>query len=97
MVGMGVVNVVLVPRGCSVFSAIGLLISVANYLTHSPLVPHIRVNELGHQLVHLMACRLFCAKPLPEPMLAYCQLDSREQISLKVESKLYHIHSRKCI
>ena len=29
-----------------------------------------------------MACRLFGAKPLPEPMLAYCQLDSWEQISM---------------
>ena len=27
-----------------------------------------------------MACRLFGAEPLPEPMLAYCQLDSWEQI-----------------
>ena len=26
-------------------------------------------------LVQVMACRLFGAKPLPEPMLAYCQLD----------------------
>ena len=25
-------------------------------------------------LVQVMACRLFGAKPLPEPMLAYCQL-----------------------
>ena len=23
-------------------------------------------------LVQVMACRLFCAKPLPEPVLAYC-------------------------
>ena len=34
-----------------------------------------------------MACRLFGAKPLPEPMLAYCQLDSWEQTSVKFESK----------
>ena len=44
-----------------------------------------------------MACRLFGAKPLPEPMLAYCQLDSLEQISMKFESWFYHFHSRKCI
>ena len=25
-------------------------------------------------LVHVMACRLFGAKPLPEPMLVYCQI-----------------------
>ena len=30
-----------------------------------------------------MACRLFGAKPLPEPMLTYCQLDPREQFSVK--------------
>ena len=34
-------------------------------------------------LVQLMACRLFGAKPLPEPMLTYCQLDSYEQTSVK--------------
>ena len=28
---------------------------------------------------------LFDAKPLPEPMLAYCQLDTWERISLKFE------------
>ena len=44
-----------------------------------------------------MACRLFGAKPLPEPMLAYCQLDSWEQISVKFESELYHFHSIKSI
>ena len=30
-----------------------------------------------------MDCRLLGAKPLPEPVLAYCQLDSWEQISVK--------------
>ena len=30
-----------------------------------------------------MACRLFSAKPLPKPMLAYCQLDAWKQISVK--------------
>ena len=51
----------------------------------------------GSALVQLMACRLFGAKSLPEPMLAYCQLDSREHISVKFESEFYHFHSRKCI
>ena len=48
-------------------------------------------------LVQVMACGLFGAKPLPEPMLAYCQLDSWEQISLIFESEFCHFHSRKCI
>ena len=39
----------------------------------------------GSSLVHVMACRLLGVKPLPEPMLAYCQLDSWKQISLKFE------------
>ena len=30
-----------------------------------------------------MACRLFGTKPLPEPMLTYCQLDPEEQIAVK--------------
>ena len=51
----------------------------------------------GSALVQVMACRLFGAKPLPEPMLVYCQLDSWEQISVKFESEFYHFRSRKCI
>ena len=51
----------------------------------------------GAALVQVMAYRLFGAKPLSEPVLAYCQLDSWEQLSLKSESEFYHFHSRKCI
>ena len=57
-------------------------------------MPHICVN--GSSLVQAMACRLFGAKPLPEPMLAYCQLDSWEHISVTFESGFYHFNSRKC-
>ena len=32
-----------------------------------------------------MAYRLFGTKPLPEPMLGYCQLDSWKHISVKFE------------
>ena len=39
------------------------------------------------QSVQPMACRLFGAKPLSEPMLSYCQFPPWEQ----------HFHSRKCI
>ena len=41
-----------------------------------------------------MACRLFGAKPLPEPILAYCQLVSSEQISMKFEPEFYHFHPK---
>ena len=38
----------------------------------------------GSSLVQVVACRLFGAKPLPEPMLAYSQLDSWKYISVKL-------------
>ena len=37
----------------------------------------------GSTLVQVMACRLFGAKPLPEPMLLYCQSYPKEHISVK--------------
>ena len=42
-------------------------------------------QSIGSVLIQVMACHLFGAKPLPEPMLAYYQLDSWEQISVKIE------------
>ena len=45
----------------------------------------------------VMACHLFSAKPLPEPMLVYCQSNSWEQVSEKFESEFYYFHSRKCM
>ena len=51
----------------------------------------------GSALVQVMACRLNGAKPLPEPMLTCCPLDSWKQTSVKFESEFYHFHSRKCI
>ena len=47
-------------------------------------------------LVLIMVCRLFGVKPLSEPVLGYCQLNSWEQISVKFEWEFYHFHSRKC-
>ena len=54
-------------------------------------------QRTGSSLVQVMSCRLFGAKPLPEPMMAYCQPDSWEQISVKFKSEFCHFHSRKCI
>ena len=34
-------------------------------------------------MLQIMACHLFGAKPLSEPMLPYCQLDPKEHISVK--------------
>ena len=53
-------------------------------------------QRTGSPLVKIKACRQFGAKPLPEPMLAYCQLDSWEHVSVKFEYKFCHFHSRKC-
>ena len=44
----------------------------------------------GSSLVQVMAWRLFDAKPLPEPMLPYCQLDFWEQIT-------YNLHQNSII
>ena len=51
----------------------------------------------GSALVKVMAWCLLGTKPLHEPMLPYCQLDSWEQNSVKFESEFYHFYSRKCI
>ena len=48
----------------------------------------------GSPLDRVMACRLFSTKPLPEPMLSYCHLDSREQISVKIESVFYSVSEK---
>ena len=34
-------------------------------------------------LLQIKACCLFCAKPLPEPILPFCQLDPKELVSVK--------------
>ena len=62
----------------------------------SPSAAYMR-QWIWSELVQIMACHLFSTKPLPEPMLAYCQLNSWKQISVKFESEFCHFHSRKCI
>ena len=39
-------------------------------------------KKTGPSLVQIMACRLFGAKPLSEPMLNYCQLETCKHISM---------------
>ena len=64
--------------------------------------PKLHFNSLGPSdaymrlyniptLVQIMACRLFGAKPLFEPMLPYCQLDPKEQTSTETKT-LTEIH-----
>ena len=52
---------------------------------------------IGSALVQIMACRLFGAKPLSKSMLVYCQLEPKEQISVKFQSKCKTFHSWKCV
>ena len=47
----------------------------------------------GAALLQVMAFRLFSTKPLPEPMLTYCQLDPWTKTSLKFELKYEAFHS----
>ena len=47
-------------------------------------------------LLQIMACRLFGANPLSEPMLPYCQLDPKQCISVKFHLKFKSFHSRNC-
>ena len=48
-------------------------------------------------LIHIIDCHLFGAAPLPKPMPVHCHSDSREQVSVKFKSELYHLLSIKCI
>ena len=69
--------------------------SVATVLTTHPCVSRcLRVKQLKPKeaymrqwtrpsLVQIMSCRLFGAKALSKPSRAYCQLESREHISMK--------------
>ena len=58
-------------------------------LNSSPLSASYSRQWTWSALVQVMACRLFGAKPLPEPMLAYCQLDSWELKSWNLKRDLY--------
>ena len=61
-------------------------------LTHWDPMKHILPS-----LVHIMACRLFGAMLLPEPMLPYCQLDHEEHISMTFYLKSKSSNLMKCI
>ena len=60
------------PR-CSVFQ---LLWSVNS----SPPSATYMCQWIASSLVQIMACRLFSAKPLPEPMMTYCQLEPSNKL-----------------
>ena len=72
-----------------------LLYSMLLINTSSPSAAYMR-QWTGSALVQVMACRLFGVKPLPEPMLPYCQLGPLEQTSVKFESKDRSFYSINC-
>ena len=49
-------------------------------------------QRTGSAMFQVMACRLFGAKPLPEPNLAYCQLNTWEQTAVKFGLYFWHFH-----
>ena len=51
----------------------------------------------GSTLIRVMACRLFGAKLLCEPVQEYCELDPHEQTAVKSSWKITHLYSMKCI
>ena len=51
-----------------------------------------RVTHTRPAMLHKIACSLIGAKALSESMLDMCQLDSKEQISVKVEWKHNNMH-----
>ena len=64
----------------------------AAILQHIMQYPFHIAQWTGSSLVQVMACRLFGARPLPEPMLVYCPLDSWEKVSVKFEVEFYHFN-----
>ena len=81
---------------------------IFNLLTHICVTRHQWVNAsppnaaymrqcIGSVLIQIMACCLFGARPLPDPVLVYYHLDSLELISVKLKSEFYHFLSDKCI
>ena len=61
-------------------------------LTHQDRVMQICVNEIGHNLVQIMACRLFGVMPLSKRILTYCQMNLEVPNSVKFESWKYNNH-----
>ena len=58
-----------------------------NVLIRRGIVVHICVDRLNRSpLVQVIDCHPFGTKPLPAPMLAYCESDPQEQNSVTIES-----------
>ena len=62
------------------------------YLTHLGRLTHIYESVQMLTMLQIMACRLFGATILSEPMLPYCQFDTKEHYSVKFYLKFVFIH-----
>ena len=78
-------------------SLLHICITQPLWLKWLPEIIHNMHQWTGTSLVQVMTWHLFGTKPLPEPIMAYFELDSWRHISVKFESEFYHFHSRKCI
>ena len=90
----------IVIRGCSnyLFMAQAHYTDESNtFLVHWGRVTQISPRWIVSSLDQILACRLFGAKPLPEPMLKYCQLNHQERISMTFYLKFQSFHSMTCI
>ena len=67
-------------------------------LTRQSRVTHMRVSKKpSAPIVQIMACPLFVARPLSEPMMTHCQFDHKEWPSVKFKSWYNNFHSQKWI
>ena len=64
-----------------------LITFVSCWLSHLPLKCRIYASVNRVDLVQIMACRLFGAKPISKPILGYCQLATWDENSGKFQSK----------
>ena len=76
------------------YNVLTMVLKAYHLLTSPPSAAYMR-QWTGSALFRKMASHLFGIKPLAEPILAYCQLDYWEHISVKRESEFYHFHSTK--
>ena len=74
-------------RHCNVFSLLPHLVGIVFISSLRPSDAYMRQFNMP-TLVEIMACRLFGAKPLSEPMLPYCQLDPKEHIFNEILTKI---------
>ena len=72
-----------------IYSRVISMNQVSTFINSSPPSDEYMRRWTGSALVQVMACRLFGAKPLPESMLPYCQLDLKNKLHWNSNTKLF--------